>query len=53
MHRAVVGKHHARREQRVDEETSVGVVVGGTYTVSDTGVDILAGAGPIDLCATR
>jgi Xaa-Pro dipeptidase len=33
----------------VDEVASVGVVVGGTYTMSDTGVDMLAGAGTIDL----
>ncbi len=33
----------------LDEVASVGVVVGGTYTVSDTGVDMIAGAGTTDL----
>lgn len=32
-----------------DEVASVGVVVGGTYTIGDTGVDTLAGAGATDL----
>jgi hypothetical protein len=27
----------------------VGVVVGGTYAMIDAGVELLAGAGPVDL----
>jgi Xaa-Pro aminopeptidase len=36
----------------LDEDAGVGVVVGGTYTISDTGVEMLAGAGPIELVTT-
>lgn len=33
----------------LDEAAAVGVVVGGTYAVNEDGVEMLAGAGPIDL----
>jgi Xaa-Pro dipeptidase len=32
-----------------NEEARVGVLVGGTYTLGEAGVEMLAGAGPIDL----
>ena len=33
----------------LDEPAGVGVVVGGTYTIGDGGVEMLAGAGAVDL----
>jgi len=36
----------------LDESEAVGVVVGGTYAVTETGVEMLAGAGPVDLQAS-
>ena len=36
----------------LDEIAQVGVVVGGTYAIGETGVDPLAGAGPVDLLTT-
>jgi Xaa-Pro dipeptidase len=33
----------------LDEDAALGVVVGGTYTISDTGVEMLAGAGAVNL----
>jgi Xaa-Pro dipeptidase len=35
----------------LDEAASLGVVVGGTYAVSETGVEMLAGAGAVELAA--
>ena len=36
----------------LDEPASLGVVVGGTYAVTETGVESLAGAGAIELAST-
>ena len=36
----------------LDEPTRVGVVVGGTYAMTEVGVEQLAGAGPLDLVTT-
>ena len=36
----------------LDETAEVGVVVGGTYAMTETGVEILAGAGAVDLHTT-
>lgn len=33
----------------LDQQAQVGVVVGGTYAVGETGVELLAGAGAVDL----
>jgi len=33
----------------LDEGAAVGVVVGGTYAINEVGVEMLAGAGLIDL----
>jgi Xaa-Pro aminopeptidase len=33
----------------LDESARVGVVVGGTYAMTETGVELLAGAGAVDL----
>ena len=32
--------------------TEIGVVVGGTYAITESGIELLAGAGPIDLYTT-
>lgn len=34
----------------LDEAAEVGVVVGGTYAMTEQGVELLAGAGPVALC---
>ena len=36
----------------LDETARVGVVVGGTYAMTESGIELLAGAGPIDLYTT-
>jgi Xaa-Pro aminopeptidase len=36
----------------LDEQAQVGVVVGGTYAVNETGTEMLAGAGAVDLVTT-
>jgi hypothetical protein len=36
----------------LDEPAALGVVVGGTYAVADTGVERLAGAGAVELVST-
>ena len=36
----------------LDETSQVGVVVGGTYAMTQTGIEVLAGAGPVDLRTT-
>jgi Xaa-Pro aminopeptidase len=36
----------------LEETAEVGVVVGGTYAMTDEGVELLAGAGPVDLHTT-
>jgi Xaa-Pro aminopeptidase len=36
----------------LDEAARVGVVVGGTYAMTESGLELLAGAGPIDLYTT-
>ena len=36
----------------LDEQAQVGVVVGGTYAVDEAGVEMLAGAGAVDLVTT-
>jgi Xaa-Pro dipeptidase len=36
----------------IDEAANVGVVVGGTYALTDAGLERLAGAGPVDLRTT-
>jgi hypothetical protein len=36
----------------LDETAQVGVVVGGTYAMTEAGVELLAGAGAIDLHTT-
>jgi Xaa-Pro dipeptidase len=33
----------------LDERTGAGVVVGGTYGLTDAGLEMLAGAGPVEL----
>jgi hypothetical protein len=35
----------------LDEPAAAGVVVGGTFTIREDGVEMLAGAGPVDLVA--
>jgi Xaa-Pro aminopeptidase len=35
----------------LDEEASAGVLVGGTYLLTDEGPEMLAGAGPVEFCA--
>ena len=36
----------------LDEPNSVGVVVGGTYAATETGIESIAGAGPVNLYVT-
>lgn len=50
--RLVAGTTFVLHACLLDEPASLGVVVGGTYAVTDSGVEALAGAGAVDLVST-
>ncbi len=50
--RLVAGTTFVLHACLLDEPASLGVVVGGTYAITDAGVETLAGAGAIELVST-